>query len=804
MYVPCVNASGEPEIQVTTPTPEAVSFLFGPSTQDTKSSSFRIYNRASDPNATLTGYIGEYDGNGIHIEPVSSFFEIPGGGDHYVERDLTITVYEKDPIKNERDNLCKIIINSNAGPEEVSVTVTIKYNAKIKVSRSSINFGEVPSKEHQKVSEPPVKISEEYGYKRLEGVTITPASGNENNWVTVGNYPSEISKERPVNVTFTLTPGPPDYERYDNKYTWKFIITSSNAEPVTITVEARIMRPPKLGTLYDAELEIKFDKPKGTVRTYDRYIDVPVRNLGDEPMHFNNSISKSPSGGITIRIDYSPEVVSKRGSENIKVHIIAPYDTLEGAYYGKLHIYAKDGDGKKVGDDDVDITIVLKWPVDFSISPPSVDFGPLELKELEYEKKQVIITLTELYLYKPVRNLRLSKSGESGNWLKEERDFGEIPPGESGNITIRIEPGLEAVPKDYQWLYAISASEIGAKRLEVRAKIVPLDITSMIESFRAYQRTPLYTRYPSSQSLLSKGIEMLELVERSEIDAEDWQKTTVLMKGTLSLLSSLNDGIILSDEENYGRAVESLMAASVSASTVQSNSNLNNGDISGFARDIAASADTTTREVLMDEAKMLELRGWTIKKAVEYAQAMNDTSGLQNEENVLESAVSYQYAAILYGLLDEKEKRLENVYEESMLMDKHDELVSDATDLRLKAENAVATSKENDLSRIWGLYILVNPYNYDTFSTRYKTAERFLEDASMKYKIAGELLLQDQTQEDLTNLKAERRLILFFFFSACILYGVLFVYVISRVIGGTMAYFKDMDEREVGDILVMQ
>jgi hypothetical protein len=773
-----VETAGAADIQVN-PASIAVSFAFN-QPKDTANyvaqRSFTIQN--INPNTTVSGPISSISGD-ISITPSSSSFSLPGGASSSV----ILTIVAR-PSASEGLHTFAI----NVGEVSIIVTVTIIYYAKIEVSPSSVDFGVVHRTDNPSRT---VRMREQYGYKEV--MVNLYRSGNS--WVT-GPNSIQIPAGGYQDITFQLTPGYPDR----NEYSWTFSLstTTSNTEisPRSIYIEVYILLPPKLGRLYDEELELKFDKPKGTVSTYTRYIDVGVSNIGDETLYFTSRFTAYTSG-ISIRIVNPSGSVSGKSSADLELQIVAPYDAPDGTYRGKVDITAGEA-----GSGSVDITIVLKWPVDFSISPSSIDFGPLELKELEYEKRDVIITLTELYLYKPVRNLRLSKSGESGNWLREERDFGEIPPGESGNITIRIEPGLEAVPKDYLWLYALSASEIGAKRLEVRAKIVPLDITSMIEHFRSYQRTPLYSKYPSSQSIISEGVAMLEVIESSELEAEDWEKTTVLLKGTLSLLSSLNEGIILSDEENYGRAVESLMAASVSASTVQSNSNLNNNDISGFARDIAANADTTTRAVLMDEAKLLELRGWTIKKAVEYALAMNDLSGLQNEENVLESAVSYQYAAILYGLLDEKEKRLENVYEESVLMDKHDELVSDATDLRLKAENAVATSKENDLSRIGGLYLLVNPYNYDTFSTRYKTAERFLEDAAMKYKIAGELLLRDQTQEDLINLKAERRLILFFFISACIVYGVLFVYVISRVIGGTMAYLRDMDEREVGDILV--
>jgi hypothetical protein len=450
----------------------------------------------------------------------------------------------------------------------------------------------------------------------------------------------------------------------------------------------------------------------------------------------------------------------------------------------------------------VDITIVIKWPVDFSISTTSIDFGSIELKERGYETKQVDITLTEYYLYKPVRNLRFSATGEYGNWLKEELDFAEIPPGESRTVTLKIEPGLEAVPKDYVWTYNIGAYEIAAKHIGVKAKIVPLNITKVMEGLRSFRGTPLHSKYPSSESIIANGIAMLEVVESSEIGADDWGKIPVLMTGTLSLLSSLNDGIVFTEAANYGEAVESLSAASVSTATLAANSNLNNGAIAGYAEDISAEADNTTKEVLMDEAKLLELRGWTLKKAVEYAVAIDNIGGLKEDENVLEAALSYQYAAMLYGLLNDKEKRLENVYEGSVLMDRHDELVSDATDLRLRAETSIATSKEEDLSRIWDLYLLFNPYNYDTFVTSYKTAEGYLEEASQKYKVAGERFLYDQTEGELNRLKSDMRFILSLFFIACGLYGVLFLYAITRIVRGTMTYMRDVYEREVGDILV--
>nr|QNO54025.1 hypothetical protein KFAGBJAM_00006 [Methanosarcinales archaeon ANME-1 ERB6] len=789
----CVETANASDIEVK-PSSIDVSFSFDQPIESAhyeKKRSFTIKNTNPDQNSTVSGSIGFISGD-ISITPNYDSFLLHGGE----SSSITLTIVAS-PSASEGTYPFTI----NVGEEgSLDITVTITHYAKIEVSRSSIDFGRVHRTDNPTET---VTISEVYGYKSVYiGAGITG-----NSWLTATLTGHTVKKGSPVTITFQLNPGQhPDH----NRYSWTFFLstTTGNTEirPSSIIhIEAYILMPPKLGRLHDEDLEIKFDKPKGTVSKYDRYIDVRVRNEGDETMSFNSWFTEYPSG-ITIKIENPSGSVSGKSSENIGLHVIAPYDAPEGTYYGRMYI-----DAGGAGHGNVDITIKIIWPVDFTISssspyftpsPPSIDFESLELKELGYKKKRVNLTLTEFYLYKSVRNLRFSTSGEYGNWLKEELDFSEIPPGESGNITLKIEPGLEAVPKDYSWKYYISAYEISAKRIDVKAKIVPMNIPEMIEYLNSFRESPLHDSYPSSEVIISNGVGMLEVVEESEIGAEDWKKIPVLMKGTLSLLSSLNDGIMSSEEENYGKAVENLVSASVSTSTIGSNSELNNWDISGYAKDISTGADKTTEEVLIDEAKMLELRGWNIKKAVEHAMALDDISRLKEEENVLESALSYQYAATIYGLLNDKEKRIECNYEESLLMDKHDELVSDATGLRIKADKNIMNSRENDLIRIWNTYLLLNPYKYDTFSESYGSAEKYLENALKNYKVAGESLMSVDTEKKLKEVKSEWSYILSLFFIACILYGAAFIYTINRVIMGTVAYMRDMYEREVGDIIV--
>jgi len=794
-----VETAGASSIEVNPPSID-VSFSFDQPIGSKDYSTDEYFTITISGNDTLNIEPISDDNDRIRITPYPSSFTLKDGESKSIKLTIWASSYASDGTHTE-----EIVIKSNGEiKKKVIVTITITYCAEIEVYPSaSIDFGRVGRKES---SSRTIEIREVLGYKSAEGVEISWVRGNS--WVKPDKYYiGSVSPSSSVGVTFQMiSEKHPDH----NKYSWEYRISSSNAGSATIDIEAYILMPPKLGRLYDEDLEIKFDKPKGTVRKYDRYIDVRVRNEGDETMYFNSRITEYP-GRITIKIVNPSGSVSGKSSEDIRLHIIAPYDAPEGTYRGKLHIYAEDEEGNYAGDGDVDITIKIIWPVGLSISstspyftpsPPSIDFGSLALKERGYEKKSVNITLTERYGYKPVRNLRISKSGEYREWLRDNKDFSEIPPGESRSFILKIEPGLEAVPKSYSWKYDIRASEISRKRIEVKANIVPMNIPEMMEYLETFRKSILYKNYPSSEVIISNGIEMLEVVERSDIGAEDWKKIPVLMKGTLSLLSSLNDGLISSEGENYGKAVENLVSASVSTSTIESNSELNNRDIYGYAREISAGADRTTEEVLMDEAKKLELRGWNIKKAVEHAMAMDAISGLKEEENVLESALSYQYAATIYGLLDNKEKRLECSYEESLLMDKHDELVSDATDLRIKAEGNISISKENDLVRIGDVYFLVNPYKFDTFSANFDSAKSNLENAASKYKVAGELLMSENTKADLNELRGEWSRILSMFFLACILYCAAFIYTINRIIMGTMAYMMDMHEREVGDIVV--
>lgn len=769
-----------------------VSLSFGQTKDNTKTVSFTITN---NQNVTVPGnIIIPATPPHITITGPSSFTCGPKSSTS-VEFTVTANPTGEDETRTP--------FTINIGAKRVVIYVTITYYAMLEVSPSSIDLGRVRLTD--KPSET-VTIREKFGYKDVN-IRIAKKTGND--WLKTDKTQLQIKKGSSAEINFILTPKTPDHNRYSWTYSLSSTTSNTQISPNRIHIEVYMLMPAKLGELDDAELEIKFDEPRGTKPEYEKAIYVRVTNEGDEPMNFTSKIIEPRELDMKIISVYSRLVeVDGKADEDITIQITAPYYASEGTHHGRLQI-----DAGAAGRETVEIAIKILWPVGFNISSdsdyfwpaePAIDFGPLELKEQGYEKREMNLTITEIYLYKPVRNLRLFPKGEYGKlWIKDDKNFSIIPPGESGNITVKIEPGLEAVPKDYTWDCDLSASEIEAKRIEVKAKIVPMNISMMVDEFRSFRNSPLYTRYPSStEAIISNGVELLELVGGSEIKEVDWKRIPILTKGALALLSSLNDAIVFTDEKAYDKAVENLLVASVSLSSVDSNSDMYNRDLSNHAHAISTGADMTTEAVLKDEAKMLELRGWDINNAVVHAVAKDDIRGLTAEENVLEAALSYQLAAMVYGLLGDKEKRLECVYESSMLMDKHDELVSAANDLRFDAEHEIFEGKDKNLVRIWDLHLLLNPYDYDTASANYELAQQNLQDASKKYRIAGEVFMANNTKEDFYGLKGEWNYILWLFILVCLLYVAVLIYTIGRIFIGTMAYIKDMHDREVGDIVV--
>lgn len=678
------------------------------------------------------------------------------------------------------------------GAERVTITVTIKYYAKIVVSPASIDFGTV--NRHDSPSKT-VTISEVYGYKDVTA-TISRTSGND--WVTV--IPSSsfsIPKGSSRDVTFQLSPGYPTY----NDYAWTYSLSTDVAGAVSIKIDAYILMPPRLGYLDDKSLTISFDKRRGTQPTYERIIDLTVRNDGDETMYFETRVIRLPSG-INIQIDNPSGSVPGKSRKTVKLRIIAFYDAAEGEHPAAVRV-----DAGSAGQKDADISVKIKWPVGLVLSHANIDFGSLEFKDGGYEKRAFMITLTEIYDYKSVKRIALSKSGVYSGWLEaaKEDDFEDIPPGASRTVTIAIQPGLEAVPGPYTWDCDFISLNAAKKPLHITAKIVPINISMARSEFENLRRSELAATCASADTALRDAIYILDQIERGDASPspDDWEKLVILIRSTADLITTLDKAYESLEGGFFDEAVRKSVAAWVISDTIASHSEIEDRTIRPYTTDIRDRSSDLVDDFLRYEVDSFTTNAYEMRESVSEAAESGDITGLKAGEDANNAARSYRNAEIIYRLLGDEANRRAARYGYDDMVVIHDDLVSDAGHLRFTSEKRIATTEEEDFTAIGNRRLLLNPYNYDTASQGYKTAISNLEDASKKYRIAGETLLLEETDKEISDLKSTWFYIFMLFLIVSLAYAFLLCYVTLRIIKGTVHYLADIkSEIDLGDFLI--
>ena len=158
-----IECAGASAISVT---PSTVNISFDSPTKDTFTADSTVTITNNGENATNVSIIPRYDF--LIITPCE--FTLNSGEPRQIK-------IKADKSANEGSYT--VHIKTDTDTETWYITVNIIYCAKITVSTSHIDFGEVAST--STVSKE-ITLSEEYGYKTVSDVTITRISG-ENDWV---------------------------------------------------------------------------------------------------------------------------------------------------------------------------------------------------------------------------------------------------------------------------------------------------------------------------------------------------------------------------------------------------------------------------------------------------------------------------------------------------------------------------------------------------------------------------------------------------------------------------------------------
>ena len=745
-------------------------------------STFTITNINPDPNVTVSGSIGSVSTDTVTITPDASSFSLAYGESTTITLHTVVSPETAEGLET---------FTLDVGDESLTVSIDVIYFAEIAVSDTQIDFGTVHRYDNPSRL---VTISEVLGYKDVT-VTISQTGGNE--WVTVSPDAFVIPAGSSRDVTFELSPGTPDH----NDYSWTFSISTDVAGSASIKIDAYILMPPKLGELYDKSLTISFDKKRGTVATYERTIDLMVRNEGDETMNFEARVIELPAG-INIKIDNPSGSVAGKSTKKVKIRVIAFYDASEGEHTAVIRV-----DAGSAGKKETDIDIEIRWPVGFVLSHSSIDFGSLEFKEGMYENRSYMISLTEIYNYKSVRRIAFSKSGAHADWLTalKEDGFEDIPPGESRNITITIQPGLEAVPGPYTWDGKITSLNAGEKSLKIAAKIIPINISMTKSEFEDLRGSELVSKFSQADTALQNAIYILNRVEKEDPgpSSDDWKKLIVLIRSTGTLITTLDKALGSLEGGFFDEAVTESVGAWVTSDTIVSHSEIWDEEIRSYALNIRDAATDLLNEVLQYEVGVITSTADDMSASIREAAESGDITHLEEGEDANHAARAYRNAELIYTLLGNEADRRGARRNYELMVSLHDDLVSDAGNLRFTAERLVEDAKEEDFTAIGNRRILLNPYNYDTAHEKYSTAISHLEDASKRYRIAGEMLLLEDTDKERNDLEREWLYLFMLFLIISIAYAFLILYAALRIIKGTVHYLYDIrSEQDLGGFLL--
>jgi len=738
-------------------------------------------NTNPDPNVTVSGSVGSVSTATVTITPSTSSFSLAHG------ESTTITLHTVVSPEMAEGSSYTVSVDD----ESVTVRVTVIHFAEIVVSDTQIDFGQVHRYDNPSKS---VTITEVLGYK---DVTATILQTGGDSWVTVSPDAFVIPAGSSRVITFELNPGTPDH----NDYSWTFLISTDEAGSASIKIDAYILMPPTLGQLYDKSLTISFDKKRGTVATYERTLDLMVRNDGDETMNFETRVIELPTG-INIQIDNPTGSVAGKSTKKVKVRVIAFYDAPEGEHAAEIRVNAGSA-----GTEEADIDIKIRWPVGFVLSHSNIDFGSLEFKEGVYENRSYMIILTEIYDYKSVKHVAFSKTGAHADWLTSlnEDDFEDIPPGEMRNVTITIQPGLEAVPGPYAWECEFISLNAGGKPLDFAAKIVPINISMTKSELDDLRGSELVSVFSQADTALQNAIYILNRVEKegSGPSSDDWKALIVLIRSTGTLVTTLDKAVGLLEEGFYDEAVTESVSAWVMSDTIVSHSEIWDEGIRPYALNIRNAATDLLDDVLRYEVDLLTTTADGVAASVREAAESGDITGLERNEDANNAARAYRNAELIYTLLGDEADRRDARRNYELMVSLHDDLVSDAGNLRFTSEKLVEAANEGDFTAIGNRRILLNPYNYDTASEKYTMAILHLEDASKRYRIAGEMLLLEDTDKERNDLEREWLYLFMLFLVISLAYAFLILYAALRIIRGTVHYLYDIrSERDLGGFLL--
>lgn len=550
---------------------------------------------------------------------------------------------------------------------------------------------------------------------------------------------------------------------------------SAGSRTMNLNLDVTTKIPAALGNIGDIRAEVEFNKPKGTVNSFQDVNTITLRNTGDSILYIKSVNAYSPGNGITFSISDKPSSVSPRSSKMMTLTITAPTSTREGTFDGEIKIITTKERRYGSNTQELDVRVTVKYGINIGLTQSSVDFGDTQL----YKQKNAYIGISETLGYKPIENLKIYRLTGPIKWLSLTPDkISSIDAGGSDGLNINLLYEGDAKPYEkHAWTYYISSKNAGSKNINIKSRMV-FDIDDTI------------CNYKNKGDDTTKKIadEMCGALKYSDDKAKQGGGTKNLNQlivlnsiatATVDLIDSYIDANKHINNKKHDLAYENLMKGAVSAKMIAT-----------YTQDV--SDEDVIDDVNFVNQKSSILMNTIMETETNYYETKTDS-------DLLESMIANERLGEIWGILGngKKQQLYANIAKEKFEL--HNEKVDFAKDNRIEAESLIKEMQEEYLSKWGGMYLLTSPFSYSKISSIEKTIEQNYNTAVTNYKTAGEKDMTRKTNTRLSDIKSSFNKMLSIFYILTGFYTILFIGAVTSGTKAMMAYVRDTSETRMGD-----
>lgn len=561
-----------------------------------------------------------------------------------------------------------------------------------------------------------------------------------------------------------------------NSGSQKVVITVASdggTSNININLNMKVLIPAKLGNVGDKSTTILFNTPKKTTNSFTDTVYLNLKNIGDLKMNLNGISATNPGGNIVISIT-NPSSIAARKSDTAAIKITVPVNTPEKTYSSRVTVNAGSA-----GSDTINLNIKVEYGIDMDVSVTKINFGDSEL----YQRKRKTVTISEQLGYKSIQNIKTTATNKQ--WLTFT-EITNVPAGGTKDVAIDLYFDGAAKPyKPYNWEYKISTSNAGTKKIPITTTMV-LPVAPRLDELKKLKKMGGETNKIADNMYFALDFAD-EKIKTGEIGLDELITIISLTDSTIAVIESYSNAKPLIEQNNHDSAFEHLVKGSVGVKMISTYS------------------ESVTDKQIEDKINYINSNSHEMMETLIQTEAQYYESMISDNQNVdaQQKMTAYSRLSELWNLMGDSEKEIQYKNKADEQFQLHNDLVDSANNKRLESEQLIVGMKNTILSKWGSQYILLNPFNYDTYSNNYDAIIEDYTSAEEEYRLAGEVGMAEKTHVRFKYIEKIFSKISLIFHITSILYLLGFAGILTNSIKGLNSYKRDTNNVSLADYLIM-